>query len=548
MQRSIIMKHFFTSRYRLLLFQFSLLAVFIISGLGVVSTLASPSQKQRSGECRLPLASEPVTLDPASFSDVYSINVGVNLFDGLVEFDEHLNVAPAIARRWIISRDHRTYTFHLHKGVKFHNGREVTAEDFVYSFQRILDPETKSPAAPLFSYIKGAKAFREGLNKTVAGLITEDSHTLTIQLEEPFAPFLSILATANAKVVPKETMGPDFGKHPVGTGPFRFHSWEEGRAIILTANNGYFGDCPLVDLVRFRIYSNDQWEIIFSDFEKGLLDQAIVPKKRYDQVIKDPLYRKKNRLISKPGLNIVYLGMNGTIPPFNDIRIRKAVSYAVNTQAIVKQITGRGSVPAKGVLPPGMAGFDPNFKGYSYDPDKARSLLSEAGYPEGRGIPPVEIWTVSKSQRVKNEILAYRKYLAEIGIQVIPKVAKNWKEFVGLINAKKVPMFYAAWYADYPDPDNFLYVLFHSKSPTNRMGYHNPVVDELLERARHETDYMKRVDMYREIERLVMQDAPIISQHINSYNCLFQPWVRNADIGYLGPAYIPLRKLRLAQG
>lgn len=539
------MKHYFTSRYRPIIF--TLLALFIISGLGAVSTLESSTQKQYSGEFRVPLASEPVTLDPASFSDVYSINVGVNLFDGLVEFDENLNVVPAIARRWIISRDHRTYTFHLRKGVKFHNGREVTTEDFVYSFQRILDPETKSPAAPLFYYIKGAKAFREGINKTVDGLITRDSHTLIIELQEPFAPFLSILATANAKVVPKETMGPDFGKHPVGTGPFRFQSWVEGHAIILTANAGYFGDRPLVDLVRFRIYSNDQWEIIFSDFEKGFLDQAIVPKKRYDQVIKDPLYLKKNRLISKPGLNIVYLGMNGTIPPFNDVRIRKAVSHAVDTQAIVKQITGRGSVPAKGVLPPGIAGFDPNFKGYSYDPDKARRLLAEAGHPDGRGIPPIELWTVSKSQRVKNEILAYRKYLAEIGIQVIPKVAKNWREFVGLINAKKVPMFYAAWYADYPDPDNFLYVLFHSKSPTNRMGYHNPMVDDLLERARHETDYMKRVEMYREIERLVMQDAPIISQHINSYNCLFQPWVRNSDIGYLGPAYIPLRKLRLAQ-
>ena len=539
------MKHYFTSRYRPIIF--TLLALFIISGLGAVSTLESSTQKQYSGEFRVPLASEPVTLDPASFSDVYSINVGVNLFDGLVEFDENLNVVPAIARRWIISRDHRTYTFYLHKGVKFHNGREVTTEDFVYSFQRILDPETKSPAAPLFYYIKGAKAFREGINKTVDGLITRDSHTLIIELQEPFAPFLSILATANAKVVPKETMGPDFGKHPVGTGPFRFQSWVEGHAIILTANAGYFGDRPLVDLVRFRIYSNDQWEIIFSDFEKGFLDQAIVPKKRYDQVIKDPLYLKKNRLISKPGLNIVYLGMNGTIPPFNDVRIRKAVSHAVDTQAIVKQITGRGSVPAKGVLPPGIAGFDPNFKGYSYDPDKARRLLAEAGHPDGRGIPPIELWTVSKSQRVKNEILAYRKYLAEIGIQVIPKVAKNWREFVGLINAKKVPMFYAAWYADYPDPDNFLYVLFHSKSPTNRMGYHNPMVDDLLERARHETDYMKRVEMYREIERLVMQDAPIISQHINSYNCLFQPWVRNSDIGYLGPAYIPLRKLRLAQ-
>ncbi|MBW1947632.1 MAG: hypothetical protein JRI33_06790, partial [Deltaproteobacteria bacterium] len=168
-------------------------------------------------------------------------------------------------------------------------------------------------------------------------------------------------------------------------------------------------------------------------------------------------------------------------------------------------------------------------------------LLREAGFPGGRGIPPIEVWTVSKADSVQRELQAYQRYLAEVGIRLVPRVAKNWSEFIKLINEKKAPMYYAAWYADYPDPDNFLYVLCHSKSKTNRMGYHNTNVDKLLEQARRETDYMKRIELYRQVQRIVMAEAPIITQHVNSFNYLFQPWVKGVEVSYLGAAYIPFR-------
>lgn len=526
--------------YRTVVFALAMLLLLLFFSCPLMgSSIGQPS----GGEYRVPLASEPVTLDPVTCSDVYAINVAVNLFDGLVEFDKDLNVVPAIAKRWIISRDHRIYTFFLRKGVKFHNGREVTAEDFVYSFHRLLNPETNSPAGPLFSYVMGAKAFVDGKSKTVTGFSAPDRYTFKVELKEPFAPFLSILATANAKVVPKEAIDADFGFRPIGTGAFRFHSWDRGHSIILSKNNDYFREKARIDILRFRIYSNDQWDLIFSDFEKGLLDQAIIPRNKYDEIVANPHYTQNYQFISRPGLNLVYLGMNETVPPFNDVRVRQAISYAVDTETIVRQITRLGSVPAKSILPPGIAGFDPDYKGYSYDPREARKLLAQAGYPEGRGIAPIEIWTVSKSESVKNELLAYQKYFAKIGIQLIPKVSKNWKEFIQLINEKKAPMFYAAWYADYPDPDNFLYILFHSKSSTNRMAYHNPIVDRMLEEARHMTDYMKRVEMYRNIEKLVMGDAVVICQHINSFNCLLQPWVTGMNMSYLGPTYVPFRKV-----
>ncbi len=522
----------------------------LLSGLILLSTYSFAAKNadtvnDYSGEYRVPLGSDPASLDPAMITDIYSMNVVANLFDGLVEFDNNLNVIPAIAKIWKVSRDHRTYSFRLQKGVKFHNGREVTAEDFVYSFTRILSPETKSPAASLFFNISGARAFREGTAKNVAGLRAKDAHTLIIELQEPFAPFLSILAMINAKVVPNEAVGLDFSKHPVGTGPFRFRSWQPGEEITLEANKDYFAGRPYLDMLRFRIYPNIEWEKVYKDFERGHLEQAFIPSGKFDAIAASHSPGADVKFISKPGLNVVYVAMNLNVDLFKDPKIRQAICYAVDSEKIVKKITRRNSFSAKGILPPGIPGFDPNLKYYPYDPQKARELLAEAGYPEGHGIPPIEIWTVSKSDSVKQELEAYRKYLSEIGIQAAIRVAKNWKDFVTQIKEKKATMYYAAWYADFPDPDNFLYTLFHSKSRTNRMGYNNPEVDELLEQARSELDYMKRVKKYQKIQDLVMQDAPMICQHVNSFNYVFQPWVNGVEMSHLGAIYLPFRKVSI---
>ena len=492
---------------------------------------------------RVPLASEPVTLDPALFSGIYAMNVANNIFDGLVEFDENLNVRPAIAKIWKISRDHRTYLFKLRRGVTFHHGREVTAQDFAYSFQRILDPALKSPAASLFRKIKGAQAFQAGTSRSVAGLRVKDTHTLVIELEEPFAPFLSILAMANAKVVPKEKVKANFGQHPIGTGPFRFTAWKPEEEITLTANPNYYAGQPRLKSLRFMIYQNVDWEKIYADFEQGHLDQSLIPSGQHQALDTPNAKEDSPNLISKPGLNVVYLGLNNDLDAFKDRRVRQAIYYAVDREKIVRDSARWRSAPTQGILPPGIAGFDPYFNGYRYDPQKARQLLAEAGYPQGKGIPAIELWTVAKTDRVKQQLEGYRDYLAAIGIQVVPKVAANWKEFIKRINDKQAAMFYAAWYADFPDPDNFLYTLCHSQSRTNRMNYHNPQVDRLLDQARSEVDYEKRVELYRQIERMVMQDAPLIAQHVNSFNYVFQPWVKGIQMNHLGAMYLPFRKI-----
>ncbi|MGD9877681.1 ABC transporter substrate-binding protein [Desulfococcus sp.] len=511
---------------------------------GVWATLAwAAPGPVPGGKYNIPLSGEPNSLDPAYITDIYAVNVANNIFDGLVEYDKDLNIVPAIADIWKIARDHKSYTFLLRKDVRFHNGRQVTAEDFVYSFQRILDPATRSPVALFFLNIEGAKAFNDGLVDRVTGLVAKDPHTLLIRLEQPYAPFLSILAMANAKVIPKEAVGIDFGTNPVGTGPFRFDAWTPGKGIILSANDGYFNGSPFLDTLYFQIYPSHEIENMFSDFERGYLEESIIPSDKYEMIKSSADYAKRYNLVSKPLLNLVYVGINVTIPPLDNIKVRQAISYAVDTDTIVKEITKRGSIRAKGILPPGLAGFNPDFVGYTYNLDKAKQLLEEAGFPNGKGIPPLELWTFSKSESVQLELQAYQKYLKAVGITVIPRVADNWQHFLSLIDEKKVPLFYAAWYGDYPDPDNFLYVLCHSRSRTNRMGYSNPIIDQALEEARREMDYMKRVEIYREVQRLVMSEAPIITQHVNSFNYLFQPWVKGVEISYLGGAYIPFRKV-----
>lgn len=523
--------------------------VFVLAGLNLLLSATSLAEvkPQYGGEYRAPLISEPITLDPALYTDIYSFEVAANLFDGLVAFNSNLKEVPAIAQRWKISRDHLTYTFFLRKGVKFHNGREVIADDFVYSFQRIIDPAINSPVAGFFSNIQGARAYQEGKSARVAGLKALNRYTLQIQLEKPFAPFLSILAMINAKVIPQEAVSEDFAKNPVGTGPFRLRSWKSGEAIVLEANKDYFAGRPFIDRLRFRIYQNLKWEQVFVDFQRGELEHAFVPSGHFGKIVATTVGNSAYRLIQKTGLNLVYIGLNQTVIPFNDARIRRAVNYAIDRETIVKQITKRGAVPNKGILPPGLGGYDPAFQGYPFDQKKAKALLAEAGYPQGHGFPSVELWTVSKSESVHQELKAYRDYLADVGLHVTIKVAEDWKTFVGAIQDGKAAMFYAAWYADYPDADNFFYPLFHSQSNTNRMGFANSEVDRLIDAAREETNYARRTHRYREIQKRIMHDAPIISQHTNSFNYLFRASIKGLQMNHLGSIYLPFRAMWLSQ-
>ncbi|PYN38168.1 MAG: ABC transporter substrate-binding protein [Candidatus Rokuibacteriota bacterium] len=523
-----------------------LLAVLVLSG---VAPLPVAAQERRDvvakgGTYRRPLGHDPETLDPARITDIYSRSVSQQIFDGLVQFDQTLTITPALAEFWMASRDGLTWTFTLRKGVRFHHGREVTAEDVVYSLTRLLDPRTRSGAADLFSNVMGAREFREGRAKTVAGLAAKDRYTVQIVLNEAVGPFVAVLAVGHAKIVPKdvvEQLGEGFGVQPVGTGPFKFERWERGREIALTANPDYFGGPPHLSRLVYRIFAGERWETTYDEFRQGNLEDAPVPSRDYRRVVASG----GHIYVKRPMISVRFYGLNTRLKPLDDRRVRQALLYAINREAIIEEVYSGRYFLARGILPPGTQGFNPRLPGYPYDPQRARQLLADAGYPGGRGLPPLQIWSSGKLEALVRELEQIKQYLGAVGIEAQVSYQTDWPTYSKLLDEGKLPVFAYAWYADVPDPDNFLFKLFHSTSPRNFFRYSSPMVDDVLVAARNAPDIQRRVELYQQAEQLVLDDAPLIPMMHHTYERLFQPYVRSVEVNGLGDPYIPLRKIWL---
>jgi oligopeptide transport system substrate-binding protein len=505
----------------------------------------SEPDRQFGGTYRRMLVNNPPTLDPAFTTDVYSRAVVTQLFDGLVQLDAHLNPIPAIAEFWEASQDRRTWTFSLRRGVTFHHGREVTADDFVYSFSRLIKATKPGPLTEFLRHIQGAREVMLGKTDRVRGLQAVDRYTLQIVLEEPFAPLLAALALANAAVVPREVVeqqGEHFARSPVGTGPFKFVRWEPDKQIVLQANDQYYEGRPFLDTVVFKI--DGTFEENFADFLKGHLEEALIPSAKTDEARTDPQYEKFQR-VRKPTLSLLYIGFNTQHKPFDDKRVRQAFNYAVDKEAIVRDITKMGSLPATGALPPGMPGHDPDLRGYAYDPVKAKRLLAEAGYPDGTGFPVVQLCTTSKAESAKAELAAYQGYLAKLGVRVDIRFEHDWPTYLKMLEQGQCPMFRLSWSSRIPDPDDALWPLLHSKNHrvTNHMFYRNPRVDALLEQARKALDFTQRIALYREVEHIVMDDAPWIPQHYHVFEHFYQPYVKGVEVSLLGDWAVPMKKI-----
>ena len=495
------------------------------------------------GTYHKPLRQEPLTLDPALLTDVYATSVALQMFNGLVQFDANLNVVPSIAKSWEASRDGLVWTFHLRQGVKFHHGREVHADDFVYTFTRILDPRTASPRAWLFEGVQGAKEFRAGEAESVEGLQALDAYTLQVTLSQPYAPFINLLGMAQAQILPREEvhrLGAEFGRRPVGTGPFRFVNWVAGEEITLEANEAYYEGRPFLDRLHYRIMTNQQ--DILAEFEKGVLEDVDLTGQEDTFLSRDARFR----FVRKPVLASVFLWLDTRHSPLDNRKVRQAVNHAINREAISSGIRQNRHVQARGILPLGMPGSNPDLAGYTYDLARARQLLADAGYPEGKNLPPLELWTSSTSTAVLQEHELIKRDLGHLGIRVELFTAQNWKQYKTEVLGKRPgAMYRTGWVADFPDPDNFLFPLFHSQSTNNYANYSNPAVDRLLEQARSEGDYLKRIELYRETEKLIMADAPVVNLMYNSFETLFQPYVQGIELNALGERYIPMKKIWL---
>jgi oligopeptide transport system substrate-binding protein len=501
------------------------------------------SQPLRGGTYRAALPWEPRDLDPAFSTDIYSVTVIQQVFDGLVQLDRSLNVVPALAADWRVSSDGLIYTFTLRRNVKFHNGDPVTAEDFVYSFTRILDPAQRASARSYFEKISGAEAYARGKVKGIGGLKALDPYTLQVALKEPFAPFLSVLAMKSSKVICRrevERWGKDVGYHPVGTGPFRFESWS-GNQIVLRANADYFEGPPYLDKVVFTIYPGAQNERIASDFHAGMLEETPV----YGTITEELSAKQRYTLVRKPSLSLLFYGMNCRNEALKDPLVRQAIGYAINKPRIVREVYKDRFVLATTVLPPGMPGYTPENALYDYSPEKARELLAKAEHKHPGRRLALTLLSASQSSVAQQELAMVAEDLAAVGIDLQVQYEPDWPTFEARLSDERLQMYRYAWFADIPDPDNFLNILCGSGSRYNFMKYSNPQVDHLLSQALVETEVLKRANLYREAERIILADAPLFPLMYLTFESAFQPYVKGLEISSLGQPYIPLKKIWL---
>ncbi len=506
------------------------------------------------GTYRRAFADAFIVLDPALIKDSNSHEVCRQIYDGLLEFDEMARLQPAIAKDWSISEDKLTYTFNLRDDIRFHKtvdgkptlngGRLLDAHDVLYSFNRLLKPQEDSQAA-FFWMIKGSREFSEGQASEIAGIRVIASHSIVFELEKPFAPFVSLLAMCNTFIVPREDAEGQPGglaAVPVGTGAFKW-SGRAGETIRLSANDGYFRGRPWLEHLEFPVI-RDELER-FAAFNEGRLSHVDVPDSQYCNVKQDAA--RSACLIERSLWGSNYLGLNLQQAPFDNRLVRQALNYALDRETIVRIVLNGRVQVANGILPPGVPGHNDNLAGYSYDLKRARDLLAEAGYPEGKGFPEITLQYNRDAihSRTAEFILAN---LRDIGITCIVKELE-FGDHLKSVEEGTVAFFRMGWTVDYPDPDSFLYTLFHSSNIGTGYNFsrmNNPELDSLLDRARFETDMEKRIAIYHQAEKLIVDEAPWVFLHFYSAHLLHHSGVHGIKLGPMGEALMQYRHIWLA--
>jgi peptide/nickel transport system substrate-binding protein/oligopeptide transport system substrate-binding protein len=477
----------------------------------------------------LRLNSNPTTLDPALITDVQGGGIAAKLFNGLIRFNDNLDIVPDIARSWTLSRDQVTYTFRLRRDIRFSNGRRITAQDVKYSFERVLTPVTRAPLTWVFDKIEGARDFMAGKTSAVSGISAVNDHTLVIRLERPFGPFLSLLAMTTAYVVPREEvvrLGQDFGTHPMGSGPYVLAEWKHSQHIVLAAREDYFEGRPKLNGIYYRVIPEDLTAVL--EFETGRLDVLLIPSSEYRRYTTDPAWR--DLVHGRPGLNSYYLGLNCTRPPFNDVRVRRAVNMAIDRQHILNTVFEKRGELAAGPVPPGLwknRTLQRTPAGYRYDPNKAKALIREAG-AEGA---LVRIY-ITLDAEVLDIVEVIQHYLNNAGLKV-EITQLDWSALKHAVNEGEPDAFWLSWWADYPDPENFLFPLFHSTSVGsggNRTRCLDADLDRLIEISQRTIDERDRYRLYRQAEDRIIQSAPWVFMWHRADYFVVQPWVRDFKI------------------
>jgi oligopeptide transport system substrate-binding protein len=471
------------------------------------STATNPDNIPQGGTL-VGLYRDPPTLDPHLTTDNISGALVQEIFGGLVTLNLDYKPVPDLAERWEVSDNGLVYTFHLRPDAKFHDGKPVTAQDVKWSLERVADPATQAPVAD--QYLGDIVGFTEKLNgqvDSIQGVRVVDDHTLEITIDAPKSYFVAKLTYPTAFVLDQENVegNPNWLRQPNGTGPFKLAQYEVGETIRLVRNENYHLEPPHLDEVRF-ILSGGSGMLMYENDEIHLTGVGLADLDR----LKDPSSPLNAELVQAPAaFSVEYIGMNVNEPPFDDPKVRQALNLAINKEAIATQVLENLSSPANTIIPPGFPSYNPNLEGYEYNPERARQLLQESKYGGNMAnFPPITL-NISGSfgaiVPLDREVIL-QSWQEELGIPVDIQQTE-WATFLQDLHARRYQMFVVAWGADYPDPQNFLDVLFHSESDNNHGNYSNPEVDALLEQARVMQDQEARFELYNQIEQMILDDA-----------------------------------------
>jgi len=524
------------------------------------------------GVLRIALPTNPPILDPIEMTDTTSDAVVERLGNTLVRFDPHLVLVPDLAESMPeMSADGLTYTFHLRPGVKFHNGRTMTSEDVRYSLTRLMEPVSKR--FMIVAPILGSDEAREAMKSNkrgdpqapVRGIETPDPLTVRVTLKEPDYLFTLYLAMNNATIVPREEVearGQRFGRELIGTGPFRLVEWKDNDHLTLERFEDYFGPKPALQRVVFRVmpeeetrfqaYLNGDFDLIEAPFGRV---KALRASNIGDQVVVNPMLD-----IRFHGVNMEKSPLGGNPPKglteeesVRRRKVREAMNFAIDRKFLCEVILEGRAVPAKGVLPPGMEAFNPELQGYRYDPERARALLAEAGYPGGLGLPVLP-YHFNNQPPNPTVAQAVQEMLRQVGIRTELRQI-DWGAYLNFVDEGKATFYRLAWIADYPDPENFLLVLFHSKNAGpegNSARYRDPGNDRRLQRARACLDPAERLRLWRDAEARIVEDAPWVFLYHNATALLVKPYVKGLVLTSMdaGPeiAQADLTRVRIEGG
>ncbi len=481
------------------------------------------------------------SLDPAFAKDLANMNPVGMIFNGLVRLDEKNIIVPDIAESWEISDDGLTYTFSLRDDVFFHDheiflngkGRNVNVDDFIFSLSRIINPEVASPGAWIFSNSVDSLQPFSALN----------DFTLQIKLRKPFPPMLGILTMQYCSVVPHEAIekyGKTFGRNPVGTGAFKFKSWEDGVAIFLVKNENYFENdaeniLPYIDGVKISFINNKQSE--FLEFENGGLDIVlnidpdVMPTVLTTEGELQEKYKGKFEMVKSPFLNTEYLGflmepelMKGN--PLQNKLVRQAINYGFDREEMIRFLRYGIGIPAYGgMIPSDLLVWSGNsIPQHRFDPKLAAQLLVDAGYPDGKGLPTLKLYTNSTYANIGSYIA---KQLNDLGFQI--EVQIEQPAFLREMMSKSQTSFFrGSWTADYPDPENYL-ACFYSKNgaPPNYTRFKNDQFDQYYEQALLENDLEKRKLLYEAMDRIIFEEAPVVPLYYDEAVRFIQNRVKN---------------------